>query len=103
MMMHDLYSDMPELLEEPVNYATRLVRLWIRSDPALTVRCLECADDTTRIGIDRVADELRALVVGEALLVERHGLFFDLFTEGLREVQWSDLAVSFLEVTTEED
>jgi hypothetical protein len=101
MLMRDLYSDLPELEEQANNYATSLVRLWIRSDPALLDRCLECADDNATLDLDLFANELRAMVVGEALLIERQGLFFELFTNGLREVQWSELAESYLEAVNE--
>jgi hypothetical protein len=95
-MMRDLYSDLPT---DPCwsNYATRLAHHWITGDPGLTERCLECADEHATLGLARVAEQIRALVVSEALLAESRGVFFDLFTEGLREVQWSEFAEFYLD------
>lgn len=94
-MMRDLFSDLPDRdRAEHGNYATRLAQLWIAGDPALVDRCKKCARRSARNRrpLDDLADELRVLVARQALQTERHGLFFDLFTDGLREVQWSEIA-----------
>lgn len=109
----ELFGD-PEPEELEANYATRLAYQWILGDPALQERCLRRtrhygrmrrrsrkADKRTgSVPEDVLAEELRILIVQDALSVERKGLFYDLFTEGLREILWSELAAFYLRVVT---
>jgi hypothetical protein len=97
-MMRDLFSDLPEPHEND-NYATRLARSWIKGDSVLTERCLEVARCLVedRGNGEAFTAELRAIVVTEALVTERHALFVELFTRDSHEIHWSDIAASFLE------
>ncbi|HEX3152526.1 MAG TPA: hypothetical protein VHR66_30925 [Gemmataceae bacterium] len=113
MTQQELFDDpKPVAFDDPVpqeleaNYAAHLTLQWINGDPGLHERCLGTArhwarkrhrskkveERTDMSPEDRFADELRIKVVTDALAVERNGLFYDLFTEGLREIMWSELA-----------
>jgi hypothetical protein len=106
--------DAREPPELEANYATHLAYQWILGDPGLDERCLgrarHCArrgrrsrkaDERTAMTVEDVlAEDLRILIVQDALAFERNGLFYDLFTEGLREIMWSELATFYLRVVS---
>jgi hypothetical protein len=117
-MMQDLFSDLP-FSEVDANYATRKVHQWIVGDPALDEQCRDCALESMERGdrawrqedivslaaadlMLRLAEDLRTLVVASALDTERAGFFFYLFTEGLKEVDWSALGTFYLDIVADE-
>lgn len=120
-MTRDLFSGIDDLEDEsetesdfepPIleaNYVTRLVKLWIDGDPTLREQCMAAALARTRMRKSKkanpapsrvilLADDLRRLVIPDALAVELKGIFYDLFTEGAREIQWSELAAFYFKV-----
>lgn len=118
-MMRDLFSHTP-LREVEGNYATRMAHLWVRGDPDLDEQCRYlarvCAEPGDRTcwsdgsagsaqddPVSALASEFRVRIVASALSAERSGLFLDLFTIDVREVDWPALAAFYLDAISDGD
>ncbi len=117
-MMRDLFTDMPPI-ELDANYATRMAHLWIRGDPDLDQQCRDLAREWAELG-DRdcwddeiaadafdnpmlaLAAEFRVRIVASALAAEQSGLFFELFSTDVHEIDWSALANLYLDMAMQE-
>ena len=96
----DLWDFLPSKRVEG-NYVTRKVFQWIACDPSVEYQCRACATRSLKeAGSDAallLAIRLRALVAEHGLAAESAGLFFEIFTDDLGEVNWAELARYYLD------
>lgn len=107
MASHSLWDFLPPALT-PVqgNYVTRKVYQWIACDPNVEYRCRVCAKRCkAEAGGDAallLAIRLRALIAEQGLAAESEGLFFEIFSSDLREIDVAELARYYLDVIANE-
>ena len=91
------------------NYETWLTNLWLSNDEGIYARCRAISEDTfaaatssptlTRLERYRLdfADAMKELVIEGNPLVDSAGLYCDLLTGALREVNWREIAANMFE------
>ena len=96
----------PALTPVQGNYVTRKVFQWIACDPSVEHRCKVCATRCkAEVGSDAallLAIRLRALIAEHGLAAESEGLFFEIFSSDLREIDFAELARYYLDVISNE-
>ena len=88
------------------NYVTRIVCQWIACDPSVEYQCRAYATRSLKeAGSDAallLAIRLRALIAEHGLAAESEGLFFEIFSSDLREIDFAELARYYLDVISNE-